>query len=382
MPDDSNGFGPSRRAVLKSAGATATGIAFAGGATADDGPLHDHDEGGPSEEYYGKGVTCGYANVQAGVGFRFPTHHDLCSGEHPETKALKNACEYSLRHLYGDVPTLIAKGFIPYFDILSVGGFSHWLKPSHIRGDHMMDPGRPETVLVNNNNYCSQGIMFIPNHEVANREPPVYVEGDPDKEKHQFIYPKRENDPDITKENQITTGGAAYYNSEEQNYYEDYERVVPSQEQVNAWDVEGGDEGGTVCAPWHRHTDGAARFAWWYHRQLNQGQAIENQEVLLWCTVPAMFHVWPGADPGSLHVYDHGAPSSDGWREEALCEDSYTHGPYRPEGGGELTLEDLPEHVQEKAMPADLERELRILSDYEEETLYQMTLGEIEQLVR
>lgn len=380
MSSDTNGDGASRRSVLKSATATASGLVLAGGAAGDHEPFHDPDEGGASEDYGGKGVGCGYANPVSGKGFVFPDHHDLCSGDHEETRRLKDAVEYSLRHLYPDVPTLVASGFIPYFDVLSVGGFSHWLKPDHIKGGHMVDPGRPETVLVNNDNYCSQGIMFIPNHEVANREPPVYVEGDPDESAHEFIYPKRAGR--YSKDEQITTGGASYYNSEVQGYYEDYERAVPDQSTVDSWDAEGTDSGGTVCAPWHRHTDGAARFAWWYHRQVNQGAALEHEEVRLWCVVPAMFHVWPGAEDGSVHVYEHDAPSSDGWRGEVLCEDTYVNGPYTPDDGGELTLESLPEDLRERAMPADLERELRILSDHDDETLYRMTIGEIETLVR
>lgn len=380
MSDDTERHGPSRRTVLKSATVTASSFAIASAASADHTPFHEDDEGGDAEEYGGKGVHCGYTNPAAGIGFVFPEHHDICSGHHPETQRLKDACEYSLRHLYPDVPTLVANGYIPYFDVLSVGGFSHWLKPEHIRGEHMVDPGRPETVLVNNDNYCSQGIMFIPNHEVANREPPVYVEGDPDESAHEFIYPKRE--AKYTKESQFTTGGAAYYNSEVQGYYEDYERTVPDQATVDSWDQEGTDSGGTVCAPWHRHTDGAARFAWWYHRQVNQGAALENDEVRMWCVVPAMFHVWPGAKDGSVHVYEHDAPSSDGWRGETLCEDTYTNGPYTPDDGSELTLEDLPADLQERAMPADLERELRILGDYDDETLLEMTVGEVKSLVR
>lgn len=377
--DDEDGR-PSRRTVLKTATATAGGLALVGSGAADhtgdtDGPVEEEfDESGDADDpYQGKGVTCGYTNPAFGKGFVFPEHHEACAGDHPETKRLKDAVRYSLDHLYPDVPTLIAHGFIPYFDILSVGGFSHWLKPDHIRGDHMVDPGRPETILVNNNNYCAQGIMFIPNHEVAGQEPPVYVEGSPEDYNHQFIYQKRSDEHDHDIGNVIDSGSAAYYNSEVQGYYDDYERTV--------FDTSISGEG-TVCAPWHRHTDGLARFAWWYHRQINQGKAIESGEMLLWCVVPAMFHVWPGADPGSIHTYEHGSPSSDRREDTTLCHGSYENGPYTPDDGSALTLSDLPPSVQERAMPADLNRELEILGDFEDSELYQMTVSEIQTLVR
>lgn len=385
--DDTQKTTPSRRSVLKAATATAGGLAVAGQVSAHhrgddaDGPLETERDDDQDDPYQDKGVTCGYTNPVFGKGFVFPDHHDVCAGDHPETVRIKDAVRYSLDQLYPDVPTLIAHGFIPYFDILSVGGFSHWLHPEHIKADHMVDPGRPETVLVNNDSYCAQGMMFIPDHEVAGREPPVYVDGDPGASNHEFIYPKRETHYEEQAKNDDTDktpielatqeGEASYFNSEQQGYYDEYERKLPPADVLND---------GTVCAPWHRHTDGAARFAWWYHRQVNSGAALENDEVLFWCVVPAMFHVWPGTKSGSIHVYEHGAPS-EARRDETLCYGSYGDGEYASADGSELTLADLPPAVRERAMPAGLERELEILGDFEDGELFRMTVGEVKSLV-
>jgi hypothetical protein len=115
---------------------------------------------------------------------------------------------------------------------------------------------------------------------------------------------------------------------------------------------------------------------------VNEAQVLENEELLLWCVVPAMFHVWPGAEDGSVHVYEHDSPSG-ARTDNRLCHGSYENHPsYLPDGNEELTLDDLPQSVQQRAMPADVERELEILSDYEDWELYGMTIGEIKSLVQ
>jgi len=345
-------------------------MALVGGASADHG---EDDDEYDSDDHYEKGFQCGYSQPAAGKGFVFPKHHDICSPSHPESKQLKEACQYSLDHLYPDVTRLISHGFIPYFDIASVGGFSHWLHSRHINAPHEMDPGRPETVLINNNTYCAQGVMFIPNQESAGREPPVYTTGRPDDYdgSNEFIYPKRERRNDGV-ESQYSYGGSEYGNvSDGQDYYHDFEK--------NKFDVDAYEDS-TICAPWHRHTDGAARFAWWYNRQFHEGAALNDDEVEFWCVVPAMFHVWPGAPEDDIAMYEHDSPSNNRTGETA-CTGEYETPQFLEDNEGDLSLEDLPESVQQRAMPDDLRYELEVLSDFDDVSLYQMTVGEIKSLV-
>jgi hypothetical protein len=380
MSDEKSELSPSRRNVLKTASVGATSMALMHSATAHDG----HEEGKGDKDHYRqreddweKGTTCGYSNPQGGLGFLFPAHHDICAPDHPESLRLKDACGYTLDHLYPDIGTIIAQGAIPYFDILSVGGFSHWLFPGHINNyNHSLDPGRPETVLVNNDNYCPQGIMFIPPHTQKGQESPLYVTGEPESYDHEYAYGKmRRKHDDATKffvKNGDLTGEDEYRNSETQGLWDQYERTD--------FDVEEWQHEGTICAPWHYHSDAFARFAWWYNRQFHQNALVENQEAEFWCHVPGMFHVWPGAEDGSIATFEHDAPNEYRNGPEP-CRSGYPT-PATPQDADEpLTLEDMPEWLQEKAMPADLERELRILSDFDDETIYQMSIGEIMDLV-
>jgi len=382
MSQGDDDISPSRRTVLKAATATAAAGGLATNASADG--KDDKDTYRDRDDEFGKGMTCGYTNPAGGLGFLFPSHHDICAPDHPEALRIKDACGYTLDHLYPNVATCVAQGAIPYFDIVSVGGFSHWLFPEHINNySHSLDPGRPETILINNDNYCAQGVMFIPPHTQKSRESPLYVTGEPDEYDHQYAYVKRrrryeDNNDYYTKGNAVgeyeeglEPGEYEYRNSEHQGLWDQYER---EDFHPDKWEDEG-----TICAPWHYHTDAAARFAWWYNRQFHQGALVEDQETQFWCHVPGMFHVWPGAEDGDMSTFEHDAPNSYRTGPEP-CRGGYPN-PYTPDDSSELTLEDLPEDLQKRAMPADLERELRILGDFEAETIFRMTVGEIMDLV-
>jgi hypothetical protein len=375
MTDEDSQQNPSRRTVIKSATVGASSVALMNSAGADDHGGNEEKEDDmyrDEDDAWGKGADCGYNNPSSGVGFLFPSHHDICAADHPEALKLKDACGYTLDHVLPDVGTLIARGAIPYFDILSVGGFSHWLFPEHINDYSLsLDPGRPETILINNDNYCAQGIMFIPPHEQKARESPLYVTGNPDEYNHEYAYVKRRRKYDESTDEYFTYGNADFRNSEEQGFWDDYERTD--------FDPEQWEDDGTICAPWHYHTDGFARFAWWYNRQVHQAALVEDQEAQFWCHVPGMFHVWPGAEDGDISTFEHDPPNSYRTGPEP-CRSGYP-APYIPEDGSPLTLEDLPDWLQRKAMPEDLERELRILGDYDDETIYQMPVGEIMSLV-
>lgn len=363
----------SRRELLRSVtvGTATTALVGEAGASHDDGEFDPEDR-------YGTGTTCGYPNPVAGTGFVFPEHHDICAADHPESVRLKEACRYTLDHLYPNATTLAARGYLPYFDVASVGGFSHWIHPDQVntRGVEL-DPGRPEGILVDNGSYCAQGVMFLPDAASAGHEPPVYATGTPAAYDNEWVFGRRAQRHDGV-ESQYTTGSADYRNTRDgQGYFDAHEH--------RPFDVERFEDHGTICAPWHRHTDAYARFAWWLNRNVYDGAALEDDGTQFWCAVPGMFHVWPGAAEADIGVYAHDSPSAQR-TDDTVCRGGYEtddgDGAGLTSGSGDLTLGDLPADLRERAMPDDLRYELEILSDFDDATLYQMTVGEIKDLVR
>jgi len=166
--------------------------------------------------------------------------HTGCADDHPATKAFVERVRFALDELYTDVGTLVARGYIPYFDALIPGGYpvgggdgiSHWIRPQYIEDGVNLDPLRPETVLLDDW-WRPIGMMFIgdPNKET----PPVYVNAD-----------------------------------------------------------------GTPCSPWHPHTDYPARFGWWWYRMVYDDAASEGDMGLPEKT-PVMMHVWGIDNPHGVY---------------------------------------------------------------------------------
>jgi hypothetical protein len=112
-------------------------------------------------------------------------HHDHyagCANDHPTTVALRSEVQRALDSVYKDVVALVALGFHPYFDSLVPGGYppggegiSHWLNPNHIDNGNVLDPWKPEAILLDEWNNPI-GMMFI--NDVGVAPVPVYVDDD------------------------------------------------------------------------------------------------------------------------------------------------------------------------------------------------------------
>ncbi len=160
-----------------------------------------------SGEAIGTAGRCPEATIRPGMEHCTDAHGDGCSDDHPETEAIQDAVSRTLEDRYPNVGTLIDEGFIPYFDLASSGeegGYSHWINPDYLGDETVLDPERPESVLVDNKWWRPIGVMFIATEdgEAVDDPPAVYGEGD------------------------------------------------------------------EACAPWHYHTGVPGRFAWWYYQKV------------------------------------------------------------------------------------------------------------------
>lgn len=123
-------------------------------------------------------------SVQADEG---PDHgnHDPyagCDDEHPATIDIRSRVTFALETIYKDVVALTALGFHPYFDGAVPGGYppggegvAHWIGPHFIDDGVMLDPLRPEAILLDEWNRPI-GMMFIENSWESG--PAVYVNDD------------------------------------------------------------------------------------------------------------------------------------------------------------------------------------------------------------
>lgn len=125
-----------------------------------------HDDGGGGEA--------------AGAGDH--DHAASCSDDHPDTISLVREVQGELGTSYKDVAALVALGYHPYFDSLVPGGYppggegiSHWINPNYIDDAFVLDPQRPETIILDGW-YWPIGMMFINDPDVPPE--PVYVNAD------------------------------------------------------------------------------------------------------------------------------------------------------------------------------------------------------------
>ena len=176
-------------------------------------------------------------------------HHGACDDSHAEVVELVEATRSALAELYPDGPTMMAKGYIPYFDAAVPGGYppggsgvSHWLNPDYIGDGILLDPTRPESILMDEW-YRPIGAMFIADDGVE--PPPVYV-----------------------------------------------------------------NEDGSHCHPWHPHTDAPATFSWWFYRTMYRDGPVEAEHDMRQETAE-MMHLWTIHNPhGVFAGHDYPPPSS------------------------------------------------------------------------
>lgn len=156
----------SRRRLLSALGATA-GFATVGvGEVRADGSERDTE-------------ACAETTIRPSMIHYDDSIHEVCSDDAPETVALQKAVKTSLADEFPTVGALIDAGFIPYFDFFADGDWSHWINPEFIGDDSMVDPSRPESILVDHTWWRPIGVMFMATVEGERRDPPptVYEDG-------------------------------------------------------------------------------------------------------------------------------------------------------------------------------------------------------------
>ncbi|WP_254765718.1 hypothetical protein [Salinilacihabitans rarus] len=231
-----------RRALLgASGGALAAPFALAGDVRADD------------EEDERPHRRCPEATLRPSMTSCPGSNADGCADDDPETERLRGAVERTIERRYPTVGALLDAGFVPYFDTLvsgESGGYSHWLHPEFVGDDTVLDPGRPEAVLVDDERWRPIGAMFVATRSGERVERP----------------------PDVYR---------------------------------------GEAEDGGRCSPWHAHAGLPGRFAWWYYRQVYEDAASEG-EVLPDCRTPCMLHVWTVSHPEGTYAHDVPPPEYRG----------------------------------------------------------------------
>jgi hypothetical protein len=227
----------SRRSVLKASGG-AVGLSTVGNARTIGGGRPFAGDRCPEATTEPSMEHCETASVEA------------CADDHPATEALRDDVRASLERYYPTVGALIDQGFVPYFDLVASGDddWSHWLNPEFIRDDTVVDPSRPESVLVDNRWWRPIGVMFI-----------------------------------ATRDGEPVDDPPAVYDVAER------ER----------------------CAPWHYHVGLPGRYAWWKYQQVYVNSLVDLS-LQLPCRTPCMMHVWTFPNPNGVYAHDAPPPESRG----------------------------------------------------------------------
>lgn len=224
----------SRRAVLRASGGAAAlfgvGVARAGGGDDEESDDCSETTFEPSTVHYDDSIDA------------------VCTDDHPETQRLHEDVAAALEDEFPTVGSLIEDGYIPYFDFLAANEaaqWSHWLNPDYLGDEGVVDPERPESILVDHKWWRPIGVMFVATDEGHRVDPPPAV------------------------------------------YEED------------------GDEGeeAAACTPWHAHVGLPGRYSWWKYRTL---YVQDSPESGFPCRTPWMLHMWAYDHPESL--YAHHAP--------------------------------------------------------------------------
>lgn len=174
MHDGDDGVNVSRRALLRaSAGTVAVSTAGAGQASADGGA------GSSRREWFDR--RCPDTTLEPSTGHCEEGGMDGCEDDHPETVELQSAVRASIEERYPHVDALVDAGYKPYFDTLDRDddSYSHWVNPEYVGDEAIVDPERPESVLVDDESWRSIGVMFVATYDGEQIDPPP-VYGDED----------------------------------------------------------------------------------------------------------------------------------------------------------------------------------------------------------
>jgi len=168
----------SRRRLLRVAGGAIAAVSVGSTAAAGATPGATADASSAANDL---GTGCPDATFEPNI-----THYDhsieeVCDDAHYETREIQYRVRTALESQYPTVGSLIDDGFVPYFDFLVEDAtWSHWLHPEYVGDDGVLDPVRPESVLVDHEYWRPMGVMFVatPGGERLDPPPAVYADSD------------------------------------------------------------------------------------------------------------------------------------------------------------------------------------------------------------
>jgi hypothetical protein len=222
-------------------------------------------------------------------------HDYICDENRPEVQEIVQGVKTALTTRYKNFASMSTWGYAPYADapLLGLsGGQGHWLNSGFVEDGHIMDPMRPEGILVDKWNRPI-GVMFI------NDQP-----SDP-------------NDP--------STWGPDMYVDEET---------------------------GVPCNAWHYHTEILADSYWYAYKYAYSDDPKEG-DLQPPNRTPDLMHVWAYGASGENYKYqwNHGTPPRDlmvedaGWSADPGPQEMVEfHGAAPEEIGPGFRLPGMPPH--------------------------------------
>jgi hypothetical protein len=314
----------SRRTLLRAtSGAVALSAVGTAGASGDDGTRG---------RFSGR---CPDATIRPSMGHCAGASTEGCADDHPVTLELREAVAETLETWYPDAGALLEAGFKPYFDTLDGDddGWSHWLSPEYIGDDAVLDPDRPESVLVDNDSWRSIGVMFIATRDGEPIEPPTVYDGEDDfRDSDSEDANGDPEEPDDVGHGPGDRRDVDHGHGDGDGHHDGDDRHSPDHEQS--------DDDPDRCSPWHYHAGLPGRFAWWYYRQAYE-RDFEDSDLEFPCRTPCMLHVWTVDHPDG--VYAHDAPPPE-YRPREPADDSDLTADATP-GEDELGWDVLPDDV-------------------------------------
>jgi len=91
------------------------------------------------------------------------SHKFKCDENNPKVQAIIQGVRRSLTYSYPDISTMLARGYVPYFDapLFGLSGRQgHWMNAAYMNDGHILDPERPEAILTDKW-LRPIGVMFI-----------------------------------------------------------------------------------------------------------------------------------------------------------------------------------------------------------------------------
>lgn len=245
-----DGRGLSRRAVLRRTGIASTVLATGSGAVAT-GTARGHGEEGDSDADY-----CAQTTTEPRMVAFDDDGMAACDADHQASKSLQTDVATALDERFPTVGAMIEDGYVPYFDFATApdgDDVSHWINPEYLGDDGVIDPRRPESIMVDHHWWRPLGVMFIATRDGEEVDPPPAV-----------------------------------YRSDD----------------------------GDACLPWHTHVGLPGRKSWWKYRATRVDAVAAVREGVP-CRTPWMMHVWAFDHPegvyaeGSLPRGSRGGPPAE-----------------------------------------------------------------------